>query len=161
VLPYSSHSDRSHLGELVPDWPRDVVSPGTTVPHSLKNCGYIWAMANAIDYVELAVDDLAQAKAFYGKALGWTFNDYGDEYAGIKDPSKPGQEFGGLNPHAASSRGDGVLALARTQDVEADLASVLAAGGRIVVELHEYPGGRRFMFADPWGNVLGVYQPAE
>lgn len=118
-------------------------------------------MVHAIDYVELAVDDLAQAKAFYGKALGWTFTDYGGEYAGIQDPSKPGQEFGGLNPHAASARGDGVLALARTDDVEATLASVRAAGGRIVTELYDYPGGKRFMFADPWGNVLGIYQPGE
>ncbi len=71
------------------------------------------------------------------------------------------QEFGGLNAHPASSRGDGVVALARTDDADASLASVLAAAGRIVVELNEYPGGRRFMFADPWGNVLGVYQPLE
>jgi predicted enzyme related to lactoylglutathione lyase len=35
---------------------------------------------------------------------------------------------------------------------------VLDAGGRIQVEMHEYPGGRRFTFADPFGNVLGVYQ---
>jgi predicted enzyme related to lactoylglutathione lyase len=118
-------------------------------------------MAHAIDYVELAVDDLAQAKAFYGKALGWAFNEYGDDYAGIKDPANPDHEFGGLNPHPASSRGDGVVALARTDHVDADLANVLAAGGRITVELHEYPGGRRFMFADPWGNVLGVYQPSD
>jgi uncharacterized protein len=118
-------------------------------------------MAHAIDYVELAVDDLARAKTFYCNALGWTFTDYGDEYAGIQDPSKPGQEFAGLNPHAATSRGDGVLALARTDDAEATAASVVAAGGRIVTELHEYPGGKRFMFADPWGNVLGVYQPLE
>jgi predicted enzyme related to lactoylglutathione lyase len=118
-------------------------------------------MVHAIDYVELAVDDLVQAKAFYGKALGWVFTDYGGEYAGIQDPTNPGHEFAGLNPHAASSRGDGVLALARTDDVEAAVASVLTAGGRIVVELNEYPGGRRFMFADPWGNILGIYQPGE
>ena len=114
-------------------------------------------MAHVIDYVELAVDDLDQAKAFYAKALGWTFTDY----VGIQDPTRPGQEFGGLNPLTPSSRGDGVLALARTDDAEAALASVLEAGGRVVVELHEYPGGRRFTFADPWGNVLGVYQPLE
>ena len=45
--------------------------------------------------------------------------------------------------------------------MDRDSANVLAAGGRITVELHEYPGGRWFMFADPWGNVLGVYQPSE
>ena len=117
-------------------------------------------MTNVLDYVELAVDDLEQAKAFYGKALGWTFNDYGGMYAGIQDPSDPGREVGGLNPIAASGRGDGVLALARTDDVDASLATVLAAGGRVVVELHDYPGGRRFTFADPFGNILGVYQPA-
>ena len=118
-------------------------------------------MANVIDYVEFAVDDLEQAKAFYAKALGWAFNDYGAEYAGIQDPSRPGQEFGGLNPHAASSRGDGVLALARTDNADDSLASVLDAGGRVQVEMHDYPGGRRFTFADPWGNVVGIYEPIE
>ena len=119
-------------------------------------------MANVMDYVELTVDNLEQAKAFYANALGWTFNDYGPgpDYVGIQDPTRPGEEFGGLSPHKPSSRGDGVLALARTDDVDAALATVQGAGGRVVVELHEYPGGRRFTFADPWGNVLGVYQPS-
>ena len=103
-------------------------------------------MALVIDHVELAVDDLGQAKAFYAKALGWTFTDYGSDYVGIQDPTRPGQEFGGL---------------ARTDDAEAALASVQEAGGRLVVELHEYPGGGRFTFADPWGNILGVYRPLE
>jgi uncharacterized protein len=118
-------------------------------------------MANVIDYIELAVDDLAAAKAFYGKALGWTFNDYGPDYAGIADPRNPGQEFGGLSPHAPASRGEGVLALVRSEDADATMASVLAAGGRIAVEMHDYPGGRRFTFADPSGNILGVYEPSE
>ena len=118
-------------------------------------------MANVIDYVEIAVDDLVRAKTFYGTALGWSFNDYGGEYVGIKDPSDPSREFGGLNPVSPSSRGGGVLALVRTADADAVRASVLEAGGRIQTEMHEYPGGRRFMFADPWGNVLGVYEPSE
>jgi predicted enzyme related to lactoylglutathione lyase len=70
-------------------------------------------VTNVIDYIELAVDDLEEAKAFYGKALGWTFKDYGPDYAGIQDPTRPGEEFGGLNRVAASARGDGVVALAR------------------------------------------------
>ena len=118
-------------------------------------------MANVIDYVEIAVDDLEEAKAFFATALGWTFNDYGTDYAGIQDPTRPGQEFGGLNPHPVTARGDGVVALARTDDADASLASVLAAGGRITEALADYPGGRRFLFADPCGNVLGVYEPSE
>ena len=117
-------------------------------------------MANVIDYVELAVDDLEVAKTFFAKSLGWAFNDYGTEYAGIKDPSNADLEFGGLNPVPATSRGEGVLVLVRTDDLDAALASVEAAGGRIHAEPYEYPGGRRFTFADPWGNILGVYQPA-
>ena len=128
---------------------------------SRTRSGYAPGMANVIDYVELAVDDLERAKAFYAAALGWTFADYGPDYAGIQDPTRRGQEFGGLNPHPATSRGDGVLALVRTDDADAALASVLAAGGSIHIELHEYPGGRRFMFTDPFGNILGVYEPAE
>jgi uncharacterized protein len=118
-------------------------------------------MAHVIDYVELAVDDLEQAKAFYAKALGWTFNDYGPDYAGIQDPRNPGQEFGGLSPHTPPSRGEGVLALVRTDNADDALVRVLDAGGRIQVELHEYPGGRRFTFADPSGNILGVYEPLD
>ena len=53
-------------------------------------------MSLVIDYIELAVDDLDEAKAFYPKALGWAFNDYGPDYAGIKDP-RTGGEFGGLS----------------------------------------------------------------
>jgi predicted enzyme related to lactoylglutathione lyase len=47
-------------------------------------------MQHVIDYVEFAVDDLEGAKAFYAKALGWTFNDYGPDYAAIQDPTRPG-----------------------------------------------------------------------
>ena len=118
-------------------------------------------MAHVIDYIELAVDDLEQAKAFYAKALGWTFNDYGPEYAGIEDPRSPGEEFGGLSQHVPTTRGDGVLALLRSGNADDSLAGVLDAGGRIQVEMHDYPGGRRFTFADPSGNILGVYQPLE
>ena len=50
-------------------------------------------MTNVIDYIELAVEDLAEAKTFYAKALGWTFSDYGPDYAGIQDPRNPGREF--------------------------------------------------------------------
>jgi uncharacterized protein len=121
---------------------------------------YPVAMTQLIDYIEFAVDDLEQSKAFYAKALGWEFNDYGPDYAGVKDP-RTGGEFAGLNPRPVASRGEGVLALIRTDDADAALASVLEAGGRVQTAMHDYPGGRRFMFADPSGNVLGVYEPAE
>ena len=116
-------------------------------------------MAHVIDYIEISVDDLPAAKEFYSKALGWAFNDYGPGYAGIQDPRNPGNEFGGLTQEPAS-RGDGVTALMSTDDADAALEAVTAAGGTVVAPMHDYPGGRRFTFADPSGNVLGVYENA-
>jgi predicted enzyme related to lactoylglutathione lyase len=118
-------------------------------------------MTLVLNYIELAVGDVARATDFYSKAMGWTFNDYGPEYAGIQDPRNPGEEFGGLNGDGSIQSGaGGVVPLARTDDADQAFAAVKAAGGTIVVDLHEYPGGRRFMFADPWGNVIGVFELA-
>ncbi len=42
-------------------------------------------------------------------------------------------------------------------DLEAMHARVLAAGGMITRAIFSFPGGRRFHFADPSGNELGVF----
>lgn len=39
----------------------------------------------------------------------------------------------------------------------ASVAAVTAAGGSVVRGPYAFPGGRRFHFADPSGNELGVY----
>jgi predicted enzyme related to lactoylglutathione lyase len=36
-------------------------------------------------------------------------------------------------------------------------AKVTAAGGRIVRESFEFPGGHRFHFSDPDGNLLAIW----
>jgi predicted enzyme related to lactoylglutathione lyase len=118
-------------------------------------------MDYVIDYVEFPVNDLEESKTFFANAFGWTFNDYGPIYAGIQDPRRPGEEFGGLSLEPGEAGGTGVRPLIRTDDADAALAGVLAAGGRIDTEMHVYPGGRRFTFSDPSGNVLGVYEPSE
>lgn len=108
-----------------------------------------------ISYVEIPAPDLAAAKAFYGAAFGWAFTDYGDAYVGIRAPDGDG-EVGGLNPGDPGARG-GVLALLYSDDLVATQAAVEAAGGVVVVEPFDYPGGRRFHFTDPAGNELGVF----
>jgi predicted enzyme related to lactoylglutathione lyase len=40
------------------------------------------------------------------------------------------------------------------------LRAVVAAGGTVLVEPYDFPGGRRFQFADPSGNELGVWGPS-
>jgi len=46
-------------------------------------------------------------------------------------------------------------------DLEAVEAKIKAAGGSIVKPAFSFPGGRRFHFADPSGNVLAVWTDVE
>lgn len=114
---------------------------------------------HSIDYVELYVDDVSAAKMFYGGVFGWTFNDYGDTYAGIRAPGDDG-EVGGIT--VGDTRGGGSpLVLVITDTLENSLEAVRSAGGVIVEGPFAYPGGRRFHFRDPSGNVLGVFEPSD
>lgn len=108
---------------------------------------------HAIDYIEISVTDMAAAKAFYGAAFGWTFNEYGPDYAGIRR----GQgEQGGLRK-VDTVRPGGPLVILFSEDLDATLLAVRHAGGAIVTEPFDFPGGRRFHFADPAGNELAVW----
>jgi predicted enzyme related to lactoylglutathione lyase len=109
-----------------------------------------------IDYLELAVLDVSTAKDFYAAAFGWSFSDYGPEYAGIRDSAIDGGEIGGLR-RDETVRPGGPLVLLFSDDLDASVASVVSAGGTIVSDPYEFPGGRRFHFADPSGNELGVW----
>jgi hypothetical protein len=109
---------------------------------------------HAVDYVELTVTDLAEAKRFYADAFGWEFTDYGVQYAGIRDGS--GAEVGGL-ALGTEVRPGGPLVLLYSADLDQTLASVTSAGGRVVNGPYGFPGGRRFHFQDTSGNELGVW----
>ena len=113
---------------------------------------------HALDYVELNVTDLAATRRFYEAAFGWQFNDYGPAYAGIRAPDGEG-EVGGLNATAEPRRG-GPLVLLWSDDLDATVAAVREAGGEVLEGPYEFPGGRRFHFADPSGNELGVWAQA-
>jgi predicted enzyme related to lactoylglutathione lyase len=111
---------------------------------------------HAIDYVELPAPDLATSRSFYATAFGWEFNDYGPGYAGIRGPDPEDPEAGGL---AGGGTGTPLVLLYST-DLDTTLASVLDAGGTLLAGPYEFPGGRRFHFADPAGNELGVWSPS-
>ena len=114
---------------------------------------------HSIDYVELHVDDVAAAKQFYAAAFGWVFHDYGETYAGIQAPDGDG-EVGGIT--TGEARGGGSpLVLVISEDLAASLEAVRGAGGELVEGPFDYPGGRRFHFRDPSGNVLGVFEPSD
>lgn len=108
-------------------------------------------MTEPIDYVELPGGDLTATKSFYASAFGWTFQDFGPEYSGIEGAGLDG----GFD--ATTSAGSPPLVILKAADLEGALARVEAAGGVITAPIFEFPGGRRFHFRDPAGNVLGVW----
>lgn len=110
---------------------------------------------HAIDYVELMAPDLERVRAFYEKAFGWTFQAYGPDYLGVQGKDR---ELGGIARGEPRPAG-GPLVVLYSNDLDATLASAKAAGAKITREPFTFPGGRRFHFADPAGNELGVWSP--
>lgn len=134
-------------------------------PAALQAVGGRWHPAcmtganvhHAINYVEIAQTDLEAAKAFYGAAFGWEFTDYGPGYVGIQGPEGPGApEVGGFTLRDTVTTG-GPFVLLYSDDLDASVDAVRAAGGTVSDGPYEFPGGRRFHFRDPSGNELGVW----
>jgi predicted enzyme related to lactoylglutathione lyase len=103
-----------------------------------------------VDYVELWGPSTAPMKAFYAKAFGWAFTDYGPDYAAFADV----RDSGGV---LARKERFEPLVILYADDLEAARAGVKAAGGEILGADHEFPGGRRFHFRDPAGNEMAVW----
>lgn len=108
----------------------------------------------AIDYVELPGRNFSAAKNFYREAFGWGFQEFGPTYAAFEDAGLDG----GLQADAEEAHPHALVIL-YAEDLDAAEKKVEAAGGRIV-KRHDFPGGRRFHFRDPAGNILGVWSEA-
>ena len=101
-------------------------------------------------YLELNGGDMAATKAFYGSVFGWTFTDYGPDYAAFDEGLDGG--FQSDLQHALPAP----LPVIFATDLEAMLTKVQAAGATIVRPIFPFPGGRRFHFTDPAGSELAV-----
>ena len=105
-----------------------------------------------IDYVEFRATDLKEIKSFYSKAFGWTFVDYGPSYVAFEDSGiKGGFEL------TTDEVVNGVLVVLYAKDLEGSMKRIVDAGGKVVVDIFSFPGGRRFQFTDPSGNELAVW----
>jgi uncharacterized protein len=105
-----------------------------------------------IDYLEFPTTSVPEAKRFYGSAFGWSFEDYGPDYASFAD----GRLTGGFRRETKVQTG-GPLVVIYATDLEGMERRVKQAGGKIVRPIFSFPGGRRFHFADPSGNELAVW----
>jgi predicted enzyme related to lactoylglutathione lyase len=114
-------------------------------------------VAARIDYVELPTATAHElTRAFYSKAFGWSFTDFGPDYSAMTT----GDVDVGLNgqPEEALAA---PLPVVRVDDLEAAFEAVTKAGGTIAKPIFSFPGGRRFHFIDPSGSELAVWQSAD
>ena len=102
-----------------------------------------------IDYLDFSSPDLPATKAFFAQAFGWTFNHYGPDYQEMADA--------GIGGGIASGDMAPPLVILKTDDLEAALAKVTAAGAEITKPIFPFPGGRRFQFREPGGTEMGVW----
>jgi predicted enzyme related to lactoylglutathione lyase len=105
-----------------------------------------------VDYVEFPTTDMGETKLFYAGVFGWKITDYGPDYASFED----GRLAGGFRAEPAVATG-GPLVVIYAVNLEEVESAIRENGGRIVREVFEFPGGRRFHFTDPSGNELAVW----
>jgi uncharacterized protein len=110
-----------------------------------------------INYIEFASTDIEQTKKFYATAFGWKFVDYGPDYVAFS-AAESGVDGGfyRADPHEELPKVAPLVVL-YSSDLKATEEAIVAAGGTIVIPTFDFPGGRRFHFADGAGNALAVW----
>lgn len=104
-----------------------------------------------IDYIEFTATDIPATKKFYGEVFGWKFTDYGPDYTSFED----GRIAGGFSKGNVAPAG--TLIVIYVDDLKDAEQRVRDAGGKITKDVFSFPGGSRFHFSDPNGNVLAVW----
>ena len=113
-------------------------------------------MPAEIAHIEFKSANFSRTSEFYAKLFDWQMEQNASaSYMKLA---------GGDGPSAGWFRADlvqspGPVAYLPVDDLEAKLAEVEEAGGRILVRSHPFAGGGEIgLFADPDGNVLGLWQ---
>jgi hypothetical protein len=108
-----------------------------------------------LDYVEYPAVDLEATQAFFSEVFGWDFEQFGPDYCAF---AKQGLDGGFYRSQLYSSTRNGsALLVFYSADLEATLAKIERAGGRIEKPIFPFPGGRRFHFCEPSGNEFAVW----
>ena len=117
--------------------------------------------------VRYLVDDVQAAVDFYTEQLGFELNTsaapaFADVVRGplrllLSGPSSSGAR---ATPKEAAVPGGNRIHLAVT-DLDAEIARLQAAGQSFRSDLVSGPGGRQILLADPAGNLIELFQPAD
>jgi uncharacterized protein len=112
-------------------------------------------MAAPITHFEIGGRDVARARKFYSELLGWEFQ----EIMGVAMVVPSGKGIGGHLNALGHEPANYVTIYAQVDNIEAYLDRATRLGGRTIVPKTEVPQNGWFAwFADPDGNVIGLWQ---
>jgi uncharacterized protein len=108
-----------------------------------------------LNYVESPSRNLLGTKTFFEKAFGWSFVDYGPDYAAFAGQGLDGGFF--TADRSSLTANGAALLVFYSNALEGTLDKVTKAGGNIIKPIFDFPGGRRFHFTEPGGNEFAVW----
>jgi predicted enzyme related to lactoylglutathione lyase len=111
--------------------------------------------------VDLSVDDVEQATAFYGELFGWDVDINPDpEFGGHGNFKLDGKDVAGVGPAQQPGQPPVWTTYIATDDVDGTASKITDAGGSVFppgrIEIGEF--GSMIVAADPSGAVFGVWQ---
>jgi predicted enzyme related to lactoylglutathione lyase len=109
-----------------------------------------------ICYLEIPSSDVERSAKFYAEAFNWTVRTRGDGKLAFDDAV--GQVSGTWVAGRAPSPTPGLLIYVMVESVASACVKVVAHGGRIVQPIGGDAPEITARFADPDGNVLGLYE---
>lgn len=112
-------------------------------------------------WVDMMTNDLQEGRVFYESLFGWHLLDGGPEAGGYLTAHVDGRPVAGLGelpPEQQAGEPAWVTYLA-TDDAEATVSAIAAAGGSVYVEPFDVlDAGVLALAADPTGGVFGLWQ---
>jgi len=113
-----------------------------------------------VSHFEITADDPDRAAAFYRKAFGWEFNDWGGTFKYLLATTGPKDQVG--IDGAIMARHQTKQAVINTISVdkwEAGAQAVKQAGGTVLSDKDAIPGQGYFAYCrDTEGNVFGIFE---
>ncbi|HUK53636.1 MAG TPA: VOC family protein [Candidatus Binatia bacterium] len=113
-------------------------------------------MPHPVVHFEIGCRDTAKTQGYYEKLFGWNMQAAGPATMIAADGP------GGIGGHITAMGHEPhhyVTVYVQVEDVKAHLEKAVALGGKTLVPPVEIPTGTFAWFADPDGNIIGLWKP--
>ena len=116
--------------------------------------------AGTPSWVDVSVDDVPKAVAFYEALFGWDIQVGGPEVGGYAIAHKDGQIVAGIGPKMGPAEAPAAwTTYLATDDADETAAKIKGAGGQLLAEpMDVMEEGRMAIAMDPSGAAFGIWQ---